>query len=284
MTEQERLIGEHPQLPHILGEWLVHTDLPASANKKHRKLEEDNSLRQNAIDNIAKWIISHHIIKQKIEALERKAQILQKHDFDKFVESQSLLPKFEITQKGNMAEIILVEYLRETTGLSPIIHKLRYNTNVEQSMKGDDVLLLNPTNIFEKVIYGESKYRSTPSKQVIEEAVSNLEGNKKLPVSIGFVVDRLYEMGDYVLANNLMDLQLLLKDNKIDVRNVGFLLSTKSTTPSKDTSMQVEKHLNTSNSNLVFISLGLDNPIEIVNESFRIANERLLEIKPNETT
>ena len=79
-------------------------------------------------------------------------------DFDKFVESQSLLPKVEVTQKGNVAEIILVEYLRETTSLSPIIHKLRYNTNVEQSMKGDDVLLLNPTNVFEKVIQSEMSY------------------------------------------------------------------------------------------------------------------------------
>ena len=284
MTEQERLIGEHPRLPHVLGEWLVHTDLPTSATKKHRKLEEDNSLRQKAIDNISNWIIEHHIIEQKIEALERKTQILQKHDFDKFVESQDLLPKVESTQKGNVAEIILVEYLRETTGLSPIVHKLRYNTNVEQSMKGDDVLLLNPTNVLEKVIYGESKYRSTPSKQVIEEAVSNLEGNKRLPISIGFVVDRLYEMGDSALADELMDLQHLLKDNRIDVRNVGFLLSTKSTTPSQDTSTQVERHLNTTNPNLVFISLGLDNPIEIVNESFRLAQEQLLNIHQNGTT
>lgn len=77
-----------------------------------------------------------------------------------------------------------------------------------------------------------------------------------------------------------MDLQSLLKTNNVDIHNVGFLLSTKSTiTPSKDTSTQVEKHLNTINPNLVFVSLGLDNPIEIVEKSFKLANERLLKIK-----
>lgn len=279
MTEQERLIGEHPQTPHILGEWLVHTDHPTTASKKHRNLKENNALRNQAIDNIADWIVSHHIIEQRIEALERKAQILQKHDFDEYVKSSNLLPSAEKTMKGNVAEIILVEYLRESSGLSPIIHKLRYNPNVNQAMKGDDVLLLNPDNIVEKIIYGESKYRSTPSKQVIEEAISNLEGSKRLPVSIGFVADRLYEIGNSELADQLMDLQNLLKDDRIGVHNVGFLLSTKSATPSKDTSTQIERHLNTTNPNLVFISLGLDNPIEIVEESFKLANERLLSIK-----
>lgn len=280
MTEQERLIGEHPATPHILGDWLAHTDHPSTASKKHRKLDENNSLRDQAIDKIADWIVNHHIIEQKIGAIERKAQILQKHDFEEYVKSLNLLPSAEDTMKGNIAEIILVEYLQESTGFSPIIHKLRYNPNVNQAMKGDDVLLLNPDNVFEKIIYGESKYRSTPSKQAIEEAVSNLEGSKRFPVSIGFVADRLYEMGDSELADQLMDLQSLLKTNSIDVHNVGFLLSTKSTTtPSKDTSKQVERHLNTTNPNLVFVSLGLDNPIEIVEESFKLANERLLNIE-----
>jgi len=279
MTEQERLIGEHPQTSHILGEWLAHTDYPTTASKKHRKLEENDGLRNQAINNIADWIVSHHIVEQKIDALERKALILQKYDFDEYVKLLRLLPSDENTMKGNVAEIILVEYLQESSGLSPIIHKLRYNPNVNQAMKGDDVLLFNPDNVSEKIIYGESKYRSTPSKQAIEEAVSNLEGSKRLPVSIGFVADRLFEMGDSELADQLLDIQNLLKDDRIDVNNVGFLLSTKSTTPSNDTSTQVERHLNTTNPNLVFISLGLDDPIEIVEESFKLANERLLSIK-----
>lgn len=273
MTEQEKLIGEHPQAPHILGEWLTHIDHPTTASKKHRKLVEDNSLRNKAIDKIAEWLIEHHISEKKINLLERKAMLLQKHNFDKYVESSKLLPTTDKTQKGNVAEIILVEYLQQSTGLLPIIHKLRYNPNVEQSMKGDDVLLLNPTNVVEKIIYGESKYRSTPTKDVIEEAISNLEGNKRLPVSIGFVAEILYEQGNDSLADKLMDLQALLKDGNINVHNVGFLMGSK-TTPN-----QVERHLNTTNPNLVFVSLGLDNPIKIVKESFKLANDRLLSIK-----
>jgi hypothetical protein len=283
MTEQERLIGEHPLPPHILGEWLAYTDHPTTVSKKHRKLEENNELRQKAIEDIADWIIIHHIQEYLMRNLYRKAALLEKYEFDKYVKHSNLLPTNDITQKGDVAEIILVEYLQKSTGLSPIIHKLRYNPNVEQSMKGDDVLLLNPDNVSEKIIYGESKYRSTPSKQVIEEAVSNLEGNKRLPVSIGFVANILYDQEKDALADKLMDLQVQLKDENLNVHNVGFLLSTKSTIPSKDTSTQVETHLTTTNPNLVFISLGLDNPLEIVEESFKLANERLFNIKQDGT-
>ena len=287
MTEQEKLIGSHPQAPHIFGEWLLHTDNLTTTSKKHRKLDENIGLRNQAINRIAEWIIEYHISEKRIKKmnrLERKATLLQKHDFDEYVKSAKLLPTADKTKKGNLAEIILIEYLQESTGLSSIIHKLRYNPNVEQSMKGDDVLLFNPNIVSEKIIYGESKYRSTPTKDAIKEIVSNLEGNKRLPISIGFVVEMLYDRGDDSLADELMDLQHQLLDDKIDVRNVGFLLSTKSTTPFLDTSTQVEKHLDTKNPNLVFISLGLDNPIEIVNESFRLAKEHLLKIISNETT
>ena len=278
MTDQERLIGKHPGIPHVLGHWTSHTDLPTNPNKKHRKLDEVVRLRQSAIEKIADWIIEHHIIDTKINLLERKAKILQKHEFKQYVETSKLLPTTSKTQKGNVAEIILVEYLKESTTFSPIIHKLRYNPNVEQSMKGDDVLLLNPDNLQEKVIYGESKYRSTPSNQTIEDIVSNLEGSKRLPVSIGFVANILYDRKEVDLADQLMDLQVLLNNGAITVHNVGFLMSTKSTTPSKDTANQVEKHLNTSNPNLVLLSLGLDNPLEIVEESFKLATDKLLKI------
>lgn len=279
MTEQERLIGKHPKIPHILGQWTSHIDLPTNPNKKHRKLDEDIHLRTTAIDEISNWIIEHHIIDNKIKLLERKAKILQKHEFEQYVETSELLPTALITQKGNVAEIILVEYLKESTTFSPIIHKLRYNPNVEQSMKGDDVLLLNPDNLQEKVIYGESKYRSEPSKKTIEDIVANLEGSKRLPVSIGFVANILYERKEDDLADQLMDLQTLLNNGVIAVHNVGFLMSTKSTTPSKDTASQVEKYSNTSNPNLVFLSLGLDNPLEIVEESFKLATNKLLNIR-----
>jgi len=283
MTEQERLIGEHPKMPHILGEWLLHTDDPTTLFKKHRKLEENIGLRGKAIDQISNWIIEHHITEKKIVTLDRKAQILKKYEFNEFVEDQHLLPTVDKTQKGNIAEIILIEYLKESMSFTPFIYKLRYNANIEQSMKGDDVLLFNASNVYDKVIYGESKFRSTPSKQAIEKAISNLEGSKRLPLSIGFVVNILYEQGRDVLADTLMNLQSLLKDVNFNVHNVGFLLSTKSKTPSQDTHTQVDNYLNTTNSNLVFVSLGLDNPYEIVKESFKLAKQQLLNIKQDGT-
>ena len=62
------------------------------------------------------------------------------------------MPKLDTTQKGNCAEVILSEYLVSTSGLDLLIYMLHYNTNVNQSMKGDDVLLFNQDKIDEKII------------------------------------------------------------------------------------------------------------------------------------
>ena len=113
MTEQDQIIGRHPDATHILGEWLIHSDQPASTSKKHRNLDEIESVRTKAIENIADWIVEHHIIEDRITALKRKAEILQKYEFDEFVESQHLLPTAENTMRGNVAEIILIEYLKK---------------------------------------------------------------------------------------------------------------------------------------------------------------------------
>lgn len=273
-TEQEKLIGEHPATPHIYGVWLSATDLPTSGNKKHRKVEEIDGTRDAAINALAQWIVDYHVHNHSKKVIARKHAILKKHELEDYIGKMKLLPKNENTQKGNLSEIVLIEYLKESRGFEPIVHKLQYNTNVDSAMKGDDVLMFNTSDLFSEVIYGECKFRSTPSKKVVDDIVENLQGAKRLPASLEFVANVLDDRGETDLADNITELHQKIEDGTVPVTNVGFLISTKSDLRAGlDTTKQVEKHLNAVNPRLVMISLGIDNPAQIVDEAFKRAED-----------
>lgn len=275
MTEQEKLIGVHPKAPNIFGLWWNCADLPTTERKKHRQLTEYTAHRDDAINQLAHWIVEYHITDFNLKLLERRKAILNKHDLGQYVDKHCLLPKSDITQKGNIGEIILIEYLKSTRGFTPYIHKLHYNPNTEQSMKGDDVLMFNPKDINNELIYGECKFRSTPTKKVVDEIVDNLEGQNKLPISLNFVANRVYEAGDKLLAEQIFELQQKIYDGDVLVTNAGFLISKYSNRANSGTSAVVENNLDTSNPRLVMISLGIKDPNEFVIKAFQKAEEIL---------
>lgn len=268
MSIQDTLIGLHPVAPHLYGLWLHAQDIPETPTKKHRSLSENEAVRDDAINQLAQWIIDYHLHPHQKRIIEKKREILEQVDLSKAVDILAPLPKDENTQKGNLGEIVLIEYLRASRGFDPIVHKLTYNPNTNQAMKGDDVLMFNLDDLKSEVIYGECKFRSAPSKQVVNDIVGNLEGAKRLPISMEFVANRLSEMGNEEMADQITELHLAMIDNVVPVTNVGFLISTKSSTPSKDTFQTVENHTSSTNDRLVMISLGVDDPCQIVTEAF----------------
>lgn len=282
-TEHEKLIGIHPAAPSCFGDWLSSDDIAPTAtkpNKKHRKLVEVGD-RDAAIQHIAQFLIEHHIDAKRIQRLKkRKAEILAKYnlsDVEEYINTQNILPTDSTTRSGNGAEVILTSYLEASSGMELLVYRLRYNPNVEQSIKGDDCLLFNLQNLTEKVMIGEAKFRgSSPAPQAIKDMIANLEGNKRLPVSLSFVSEMLSLQGDEDKAAEIDDLLFELRNGKIPVINVGLLMSTKSHLRSGDAALQVEHYLDSTNPNLVVLSLGLDNPNEIIHKAFEIANAELL--------
>ena len=69
-----------------------------------------------------------------------------------------------------------------------------------------------------------------------------------------------------------MDIHMKLIAGVVPLTNVGFLFSSMSATPSKDVKQVVENNLTTSNPRLVVISVGVENPQEIVDEAFARAD------------
>lgn len=269
-TDQEKLIGEHKTIGNeIFTIWLNHLDKPASNTKKHRQLLENNGNRKQLIEDLSDWIIKHHITNGKIARLNRKKEILSKHGYLKFLNNQELLPSSDKTKKGNATEILLAEYLKFSSELDLLVFRLRYNPNVDQSMKGDDVLLFNRKNLQHQIIVGESKFRSTPNKKAVEDIVNSFKMNDNIPLSIPFVASIIESSGDQELAGNLEDLNSELHKQRTKIVNVGLLLSNTNTSPT------VERHLNSDNKNFVMLSLGLENPLDIITDSFASAIKKL---------
>lgn len=277
-TKQDTIIGPHGNLTSALKEWLQSDDSFAEQGKVIRRLDEEPAYRDALLNECAHWIIGRHITELRLKKLDNERATLPEAQFRDNLAQMRLLPRNSNTQKGNLGEIILAKYLEEVTGYTTFgIFRLTYNTNIDQSMKGDDVLLFNPTDIGKDVIYGESKVRKTPDKEAIKAIVKNLQGNKKFPVSILFYADRLGAKGEEGLFNALDDLHLNVAKKKVPIRNVGFLLSKRDAVhDAQDTFMQVKRYLNTTNPDLVFIALGIDDVQSFVDEAYKRANILLL--------
>ena len=269
MSKQSELIGDHPTSG-IFNEWCEFQDTISTINKKHRSLKDKGITRSILIETLADWIIEHHTPPIQLARFEKKKSILDKHDFKKYVSERMPFPISNFTtQKGNLGEIILAEYLKFSTSLNLLIYKLRFNPNIEQSMKGDDILLFDKNNIEEKIIMGESKFRGIPTKKVIEDIIKALSKDN-LPISLAFVRDRLDELGENDIANQIDDLISEIHKNNIPIIYAGFLHS------NLDVLNKVETHLNTDNENLIVISYGEQDPENLIKESFDKAIEKIM--------
>lgn len=258
MSKQSELIGEHPTNG-IFSEWCEFEDIIPTINKKHRSLKDKGIVRSVLIEKLSDWIIEHHTPPKQKERIEKKKSILNKHNFTKYVSERMPFPiKNFTTQKGNLGEIILAEYLKSSSKLNLLIYKFRFNPNIEQSMKGDDVLLFDKNDIKNKIIMGESKYRTTPDKSVIEDIMQALSKDN-LPISLAFIRDRLDEEE---ISEQIDDLISEIYKKDIPIVYVGFLHS------NHNVRNHVDKHLNSDNENLVLISYGEKNPEDLIKTLF----------------
>jgi hypothetical protein len=268
MTKQINLIGNHPNIDHPIGAWLNSNDILVTATKCHRELTEKNP---DDNDDLILWmankLIEHHYSSSRIDKLKEKYTDL---GFEKYAKQHRRLPNDLNVKKGNATEILLIEYIQSSLK-KDLIHtfKLRYNPNIDQAMKGDDTLLIDlieQENTNDLRIYlGESKFRTTPAKQAIEDISSSLEKDK-MPLSYSFLVEEI-EKHDKELASKLDDFIVQdIKDNG-NLFYTGLLLS------NENTSRIVEKNFNNDNPELIFISIGIKDPVNFINLVFDKANE-----------
>jgi hypothetical protein len=273
MPSQSDLIGNHPEAPNQFGCWLSCNDVQVTPNKCHRSLTQ--VIRSDdpvLIEWLAKHLIKHHYTEKRLSKLREKYGQLR---FPEYAERNRKLPRLDKTKKGNAIEILLVEYLNSSLNKEFIkILKLQYNPNVDQSMKGDDVLMIDLTNQNGqdqvKMYLGETKFRAAPAKAVIDEIMESLNKDKK-PLSYSYLMD---EIGKYPENNDLYEkLDRIIID---EIKGRGNLIYTGLLLSNTDTFEIVEKHLNCDNPSFVFISIGIINAETLILKAYEKAEELIL--------
>jgi hypothetical protein len=210
-------------------------------------------------------LVRHHASPEALERSRKHHEALTRLGHNT---QQASLPRFPTnasTQKGNLAEIVLAEYIVATTATALPVYRLRYNPNVDQSMKGDDVLAFDLDANPVRLLVGEAKFRGTSAPAAVKEIVEGLVRSYKagIPASLQFVADRLFEAGDAPLGERVLKCATLFALGKLRLDYVGLLLS--------DTraAERVDSATPDSLRRLAMISLGVDGPDALVDACYR---------------
>lgn len=270
MSRQENLIGKHPSPPNFFGRWLASTDHPETDRQCHRSLSPTENLSEDELINwLSGKIILHHYNDRKVQRLKNK---YEKLGFAEYAEDIRMIPNTDKVRKGNMTEIILCEYVLSSTN-KPLIKtfRFRYSTNVDESMKGDDVLMVdydNEENNIE-VYLGEAKFRQIPEPKAVRDIANSLSTDTK-PLSFTFLVDRLLESEDTAeMGERLEEFTLETVRQQGKITYSGLLLSKEACATT------VQKHLDSDNQKLVFLSLGVSDPSDLMEKVFAKTEEKL---------
>jgi hypothetical protein len=262
-NEAEKILGKHPT-EELFGSHLHAEDSPTNSSIPHRSLNHGPTGREQTVEQLRAALIEHHVSAVMIAQDRRKIKNLRALGYPIDEANIRRFPTSDTTRKGNLAEVFLAEYICAASGASLPVYRLRYNPNVEQSMKGDDVLAFDFTSKRLRIIIGEAKFRGTPSKKAIQDIVSGLVRSHQagLPASLQFVADRLYEQNNIDLADRVEDCSIKMAQGRLDLSYVGLLLS------DDNSKSKVNEHTTADLRSLVMISLGIDAPASLVEECF----------------
>lgn len=216
----------------------------------------NSAVASDPIPAVRALIKKHHASEGKLKRLQAKREALIKLGYTRAAQAVQAFPVSEITRKGNLAEVILAEYLLAQPGVQVPVYRLRYNPNTDQSMKGDDVLAFEFNQKTVRVIVGETKYRGTPAIAAIRDIGDALTASHKsgMPASLEFVADRLYEEGNEELGNKVSLCTSLFAEGRLQLDFAGLLVST------TGAAACVERAEGINLQRLVIISLGIDQP------------------------
>lgn len=257
----EDVVGVHPDSPHPIGVRFTYEDGHSEHGVPTRALSETESDVDQFVAAMRECLRTHH---SRPEDLERDR--LRREAFARQGLSLPLtrFPTNPTTRKGNWTEILLCEYVAATCNADLPVYRLRYNPNVDQSMKGDDVLAFDLDADPVRIIVGEAKYRGTSSKKAVTDIIESLERSFRggLPASLQFVADRLIGEGNEVLGKKIEACADLFVRNRLQIDHVG-LLASNHMAPT-----HVEKNAKSPLRRLAVISMTISDGEGLVNSCF----------------
>jgi HamA len=105
------------------------------------------------------------------------------------------LPTAKRTQSGDLGELLATEYVNSQTEFTVPIKKLRWKSDRQMPMHGNDVLGLNYTSDPRRILKCECKSRKQFGDSAVTEASEGLDGfdGRPNPSTVAFITKRLFE-------------------------------------------------------------------------------------------
>jgi hypothetical protein len=144
------------------------------------------------------------------------------------------LPSNKKTRSGDLGELLATEYLNSETSFVVPIKKLRWKSDRETAMHGNDVIGVDSKQVPVRVVKGECKSRVHFAKATVDEAAESLDlhNGRPNPSTLAFITKRLYEEKRDAEAKIFQDLQCA---GTIATKNLSHLVfALAGNDPSKD--------------------------------------------------
>ena len=260
-NELLNIVGEHPSSYHPFGVRFAAQDGHSDHGMPTRSLSETDADLEQFITAMRRFLQTHHSTPEDLARDRNRREALLRQGFSLPV---SRFPTNPTTRKGNWAEVFLCEYVVSSSNADLPVYRLRYNPNIDQSMKGDDVLAFDLEADPVRIIVGEAKFRGRSRKEAVIEIIESLERSHQggLPVSLQFVADRLIQEGNESLGRRIEECADLFVRDKLRIDHVGLLAS------NHLASSHVEQHAKSSIRRLAVISMSLSDGERLVESSF----------------
>lgn len=177
--------------------------------------KERDGARPLGLESLKKLLADHFVGEEvvlKMGGYTKAAQTLK-----------NSLPTRKRTRSGDLGELIATEYIDAKTTYSVPIRKLRWKSDREMPMHGNDVVAIEKIGNTIRVLKAESKSRAAFATGVVSEAAQGLDGHdgKPNPSTMAFITKRLYEEDRDEEAKVFEGLQV---DGALQPRNVLHLI------------------------------------------------------------
>lgn len=190
----------------LVDEWLeCGASWPDYTKFLHVPLSEHVDKRKEVLKALAETIFMYHNDPSEYSEIVAELGYSQAAaEFDK-------RPKDDKTRKANFGEVIASEYLRQVQGYDIPVYRLRWNTNPDTSMRGEDVLAFKfgeNDGTGREVCVAEAKVMSKFDKEEVKTAHEQLRtGYRPRPNSIPFLHSVLRLQGEHKKAASILSFQ-----------------------------------------------------------------------------
>lgn len=169
------------------------------------------------VSELVKIVPEHYIAPDSV------ADILKR--LGKRAVAQKLIDKTPEAKKirsGDIGEIVTTDFIEESTDFLVPIRKLRWRDHRNMAMRGEDVIgvYISPHDQSVRFLKAEAKSYISLNNDALSKAREELDNDKGLPAphALGFIIDRLKDIGQDQLAHLLEKAQLVdgIKTNQVE--------------------------------------------------------------------